>query len=142
MGRSILLGQIITSPQSQYALTLRPDIPVEPIVGLPLHKAYMRADGGAGSYVYSIADPPAWLSINAVTGQLIGTPPDTAEYLVEVTVQDGATTIAYAMIRIKARSPLVWVGGTPPVGEIGVPYEFDLYASGYTGTMSWTLRKV
>lgn len=139
MGRSILLGQIITSPQSQYALTLRPDIPVEPIVGLPLHKAYMRADGGAGSYVYSIAHPPAWLSINAVTGQLIGTPPDTAEYLVEVTVQDGATTIAYAMIRIKARSPLVWVGGAPPVGEIGVPYEFDLSASGYTGTMSWAL---
>jgi hypothetical protein len=139
MGRSILLGQIITSPQSQYALMLRPDIPVEPIVGLPLHKAYMRADGGAGSYVYSIAHPPAWLSINAVTGQLIGTPPDTAEYLVEVTVQDGATTIAYAMIRIKAIGRMRAENVTPVDGEVAVAYSYTFTVSGNTGSVTWAV---
>lgn len=39
------------------------------------YAASATATGGAGSYIYSLVNSPAWLSINATSGQLSGTPP-------------------------------------------------------------------
>ncbi|MBA8886166.1 hypothetical protein FHW12_000357 [Dokdonella fugitiva] len=138
MGRAVLIATITTNPQSADALTLRPSFPTQPVAGVAATNCAIVASGGTGGYVYALVNhPPAWITVDSTTGALTFTAPDTGKYTIDAEVQDSSSTVAYLQFSIEATSPVVFTGGTPPIGEIGIAYEFALTASGATGTMSW-----
>ena len=105
------------------------------------YSAQLTATGGTGSYTWSISGQPSWLSIDATTGELIGTPPTgsagTYNFTVEVTdgqqtVQANLTITVYAQLQITTTSL--------PDGYDGqTGYSATLTATGGTGTCTWNI---
>jgi Tfp pilus tip-associated adhesin PilY1 len=123
----------------------------------------MTATGGDGNYTWSLAGKPAWLTLNASTGQLSGTPGtgDVGTVSISATVTDTCSTVntktktatletvlpgcvavddpdtpevETTTISILTPSGTAFVNGT-----VGAPYVYTMSATGGDGNFTWTL---
>jgi large repetitive protein len=126
------------------ALSLSIPSPIKGKIGQPIDPVQAIASGGAGSgYKYAMWDfspaLPAGLTFNATTGQITGTPQETASnsnYRGQVT--DSATNFATSnYFEIDIQAPLVFAGTPDPDAYVGYDYAASVpKASGGDG-MPW-----
>ncbi len=118
--------------------------PADGVVGQPYSIASpLAVNGGTTPYTWTAVGLPAGLSIAPSTGAIAGTP-TTANpngSTVTVTATDTATppeSVSYSPT-IRVGSPLVIAPATLPAGTIGVPYTYQLSASGGIGGLVFGL---
>jgi len=95
-------------------------------------------DPGADTLTWSIVTDAGWLSLDASSGLLSGTPvnDDIGTYNVQITVNDGnngTDTANFALIVSNVNDIPVISVVTPPQGNVGEYYELDLNASDEDG---------
>lgn len=101
----------------------------------------ITASGGAGSYIFSSTDLPGWLTLNALSGVLSGTAPNSAvSYSFSLTVQDGeGKTISSTFDLDVVSSPLAFeTASTLPNAKKKKAYSTTIAASGGAGGYQYT----
>ncbi|MBS1875690.1 MAG: putative Ig domain-containing protein [Acidobacteria bacterium] len=97
------------------------------------------ASGGSGTYSWSAAGLPSWLSLSAA-GVLSGTPPSAGSIPFTVTLTDPVSAASIqasfsltvnAVLGILTTSPL-------PAGTVGAPYSVNFAATGGSGSYIWS----
>ncbi|MFC4210214.1 putative Ig domain-containing protein [Pedobacter lithocola] len=80
------------------------------------------ATGGTGPYVYSAINLPPGLAFNATTREITGTPTQTGNYSIPVTVTDATGNSLTAIYTVKITNPLVLPAATLASGVTGQVY--------------------
>jgi uncharacterized protein YjbI with pentapeptide repeats len=130
------LNVSVTPLTLQFVLT-----PPDGVVGQPYSTAPLAVNGGTTPYIWTAPGLPAGLAINPSTGQISGIPTvaNPAGSIVTITATDAATpaeSVPYSpTIRIGA--PIQITPLTLPAGTIGVPYTFQVGASGGIGGLGF-----
>ncbi|RKY11274.1 MAG: hypothetical protein DRP82_07660, partial [Planctomycetota bacterium] len=98
--------------------------------------------GNPANYNWSVSGQPSWLSIDAATGELSGTPPSgsTGTYTFTIEVTDGQQTASKRFsLTVKPAGSLIITTATLPEGKVGAPYPATtLTAAGGTAPYTWT----
>jgi hypothetical protein len=98
------------------------------------------ATGGVPPYKWSATGMPPGLSVNPVSGQVLGTPtaPNPNPYNITVSVTDSGlpplaspVTANYPVTIAPPPAPAVHTTPVPPPGVVNLPYTFTFSASGY-----------
>ncbi len=109
------------------------------------YSATMSVTGGVAPYSWSLTGNPSWLSINAATGALSGTPTgtsaSTANFTVSVTdsetpkavTANGGRTIAVSIPVLEITTT------TLPAGTVNTPYSATVSATGGIPPYTWSL---
>jgi len=91
---------------------------------------------GAPPLTFAASGLPASLTLNAATGEVRGTPTGVGSYQALVTVTDANGQVATGQfpfsVTAPAPVPLGFTGSFPPSGQVGVPYQFSISATGGT----------
>ncbi|MGA7409942.1 MAG: putative Ig domain-containing protein [Bryobacteraceae bacterium] len=108
------------------------------IVGVPF-SATLAAANGTSPYNWQISGQPSWLTINAATGVLSGTPAAAGPFTFTATVTDSGdpSSTAQAQVTITVVPQLQVVSSTTFAGIVGVPFSVALAATGGTSPYSW-----
>lgn len=98
-----------------------------------------QAGGGTGVYTFSAPGLPSWLSLNASTGVLAGTPPASGPVTFQVTFTDNGTQHLTQPFTLPVIAG-VNITTTSPLGaaSVGVPYKLNFAAAGGTPGYTWT----
>lgn len=111
------------------------------------YSASFAATGGTAPYTWSVGNTstwPTWLSINASTGALTGTPNVTSNSSITVQVADSSSPAQTATKTLSfsiagAIPPLVITTTSLPNGSVGSAYSATLAATGGTSPYSWSI---
>ncbi|RKY16834.1 MAG: hypothetical protein DRP63_04725, partial [Planctomycetota bacterium] len=110
--------------------------------GVPYSYRIQATGGNSSNYNWRISGQPSWLSINAATGELSGTPPagSAGTYTFTVTVDDGQQTTSKQFdLTVNSAASLTITTTTLPEGEVGVAYPVTtLTATGGTPPYTWS----
>ncbi|MDC1142121.1 putative Ig domain-containing protein [Planctomycetota bacterium] len=114
--------------------------------GFPIVGSFLQSTGGFGTIQWSLTIAPAWLSINASSGQLLGTPPvgtapSTVNFTAEVTdslSQSDSKSFQFFVPIVTALS-ITTVSPLPTVFE-GSSVNVQLTATGGVLPLSWSLQ--
>lgn len=96
------------------------------------------AKGGIPPYSWTATGLPAMLSLNASTGQILGTPTSPGNFTVNVTVSDSGNPVAhfpqgppqsYQLVINLPTPPVINSTPLPPVGAVTLPYTFTFTAN-------------
>jgi hypothetical protein len=109
--------------------------------GVP-YAFHLIASGGVRPYAWSVSSGPLpkGLTLNP-SGVISGTPKAWGTFPLTLQVADSATPPGTATIALTLTitDPIAIVTPPPPAGEAGVPYYFDLNASGGVGPYAWSI---
>jgi hypothetical protein len=108
------------------------------------YNAKFGATGGSGSYTFAVTGGslPAWLTLNANTGALRGTPTTTGTSTFTITATDsksGATGNQAYTLTVNAASTLTVSPATLPGATINTTYSTTLRATGGSGTYTFAV---
>lgn len=137
---------VVSPPTGSDDLTLRIDYQRPLRNGSPIVGALIGVGGVPPYGGYSLTGAPGWLSVDASTGILSGTPNAIGVTEVIASVTDSAAVTYTCTVSINVVSRLYVVAASPPVGEYSavlssVPYNYRFLIGGYTGTteqLLWT----
>ena len=103
------------------------------------YSAQLAAAGGTGSYSWSATGLPAWLTLNASSGVLAGTPTAAGTYSFTVQVTDSAKSTDSKAFSITIVQALAIATASPlPGGTVGTAYSQTLAATGGILPYSWS----
>ena len=110
------------------------------IVGVPF-SATLAAANGTSPYNWQISGQPSWLTINAATGVLSGTPAAAGPFTFTATVTDSGdpSSTAQAQVTITVVPQLQVVSSTNFAGIVGVPFSATLAAANGTSPYTWQI---
>ena len=92
----------------------------------------MVAVGGTPPYTYSVVSAPSWLSVNASTGVVSGTPPAPGVFVLPLKVVDHAGAGQTEPVTFDVAPDVSMVTSSLPNAQLGVSYSAPLQASGGT----------
>ncbi len=106
-------------------------------VGLVLRPATVVAAGGRGPYAWSLVGGPGWLTIDAASGAIRGTPTAAGAFAVQISAKDvyGATATASATASVKGK--LTLKATKLPVTKTGKAFRATLRSTGGVGSLTW-----
>ncbi|MEE1943797.1 putative Ig domain-containing protein [Pedobacter sp. KR3-3] len=96
------------------------------------------ATGGTGPYTYVASNLPPGLSFNPATRQITGTPTQSGNYSIGVTVTDGTGKTATNTYPVKVIGALSLPTATLANGTVGVPYPTQTLPAVSGGTAPYT----
>ena len=113
--------------------------PPAAVKGAP-YSVTLTASGGTPPYTWSVnaGTLPPGLTLSSA-GVLAGTPTVAGSYPFSVNVIDQNNGIATASITLVVGPSLSLTFGTPPTGQVGVPYTDTLTAAGGTTPYTWSV---
>ena len=113
--------------------------PPAAVVGVP-YSTTLTATGGTTPYTWSVnaGSLPPGLALSSA-GVLSGTPTASGSYPFTVNVIDKNNGIATASITLVVGAGVALTFGTPPTGQVGVPYIDLLTATGGTTPYTWSV---
>ena len=113
--------------------------PPAAVKGAP-YSTTLTATGGTLPYTWSVnvGTLPPGLTLSSA-GVLAGTPTTVGSYPFSVNVIDQNNGIATASITLVVGAGLSLTFGTPPTGQVGVPYTDTLTAAGGTTPYTWSV---
>ena len=129
--------RVVTPP-----LKIRNIADVEATVGKPMPARAASASGGKPPYVFSMSGKPSWVSFNASTGRIGGTPRSTGTSTATVTVtDDDDNTATTAPFQLRVSSPLT----VAAISNVVVTWQLDMdpvqvSASGGRGAYTYSLE--
>jgi len=126
---------------AQFALTIIPKLVITttalpPVIVGASYNVTLTATGGVTPYTWSVTGLPAGLSLNASTGAITGIPTTSGAVTVSVSVTDGTQTAA-AALALNVIAKLVITSGNLGGATAGVPYSFQLTATGGIPPYLW-----
>ena len=110
--------------------------------GIAYSYTLQAAGGNSSNYNWSISGQPSWLSIDASTGELSGTPPagSAGSYTFTVEVTDGQQTASKQFdLTVKPAGSLTITTTSLPDATEGVTYSATIEAAGGTTPYTWTV---
>jgi hypothetical protein len=131
------LTQYFTVPVNA-ALEFNTASPLPPAsVGIPYSETLV-ASGGSGSYTWSAANLPGWLSLSAA-GALTGTPPQAGAVTMRITVKDTQNNSISQTFTLPVVSALTIETVSPlPAATVNFPYTLTFAAAGGAGNYQWS----
>ncbi len=138
--RANALVKIITSPDGAPALQLRCLVPIPLRRGVP-GAIYIYAAGGVPPYAYAIVAGalPAGMGPILPGGNVIGTPTATGRFEFLVEAQDSAAVVVQQRFAVEVAGRLLPLAVAPVIGEVTLPYSYQMRVSGATGAVTWSL---
>ena len=105
------------------------------------YSVFLTGKGGTPPYTWAASGLPPVLSINAGSGAISGTLIAGGNYLVTVILRDAANSTATAQFTLAVGAPLLSIAPSSnlPAGTVGVPYTGFIFASGGTGSYTFSL---
>ncbi len=113
------------------------------VVGVP-YPGSLGAQGGTPPYTWSLSGQPSWLSVNATTGVLSGTPAAAGQFSFTATVTDSTQPTPLTQSQLfnaTVVAGLTITTSSVPSGVVGVAYAVlaPLVAQGGTQPYKWSL---
>jgi hypothetical protein len=107
------------------------------------YTARVRSCGGVKPYVWEVESLPDWLSFDASSGSLSGTPPESGIHDLMVKIRDGEETTDSKLLRLSVypRDGLLIATRALPAAIQGKDYSAQLEASGGIAPYFFTLRR-
>jgi hypothetical protein len=102
------------------------------------YSATLAASGGLPPYTWSATGLPAGLALNPSTGAITGTPTQSGNFSVNVTVTDSSSQTASASLALNIVPILVILTTGLPSGTVGVGYVAGLSGSGGSTPYAWS----
>jgi hypothetical protein len=97
--------------------------------------------GGVSPFTVTGSGVPGWLTLNAGTGNLTGTPPSGGAFVFTITVTDAQTPTANTgseTFTLVVDPPTITTASPLPSATIGIAYSQNLAATGGTSPYTWT----
>jgi hypothetical protein len=143
-GSSTDVGAAKYTASSPGSLTLTPAT-LPAATANTAYSATASAAGGSGSYTFAVnsGSLPSWLTLNASTGVLSGTPTSTGASSFTITATDSTNSSltgakAYTLT-VNAASSLTVSPGTLSAGTLNSPYSATLGATGGSGSYTFAV---
>ena len=115
--------------------------PTTATVGQPYTYTFI-ATGSPDTMTYTLKGAPAWLTVNAGTGAVTGTPTSPAtNFTFTVTASNGVSpnaTTAPIAVTVQA-APTFTTASPPTTGTTGRPYSYTFVAAGTPNTITYSL---
>jgi hypothetical protein len=110
------------------------DVPYGPIT-------LTGATGGAGGFVYTLTGGalPAGSTLNLLTLELDGTPTEAGTFAFTLTATDASGATATADYTLQVNEAIVLDATAPPESTVGIPYNFQILATGGTGVLTFAV---
>ncbi len=102
------------------------------------YSATLAADGGTTAYFWAVQDAPSWLSVNATTGALSGTPDAAGSFTVTVTVTDANLRSASRELSLTVSPAVVISTASLPNAVKGTAYSTTVSATGGRTPYVWS----
>ncbi len=117
---------------------------IPPAVVGQAYSVTLAASGGSGAYSWSIETGgvnDSWLSIDATTGELSGTPTTDASFVVIIRCADAdeATNFDLALFQQYSHTVLIKTARVPDA-VVGSAFAFTLEATGGSGSYGWSIE--
>ncbi len=138
--------QVASYPVTNFSVvsvvTLSCTLPSTGEVGVSYTGASCAASGGSGTYTYSLSGQPAWMSINATTGAISGTPTASGTFTFTAKAVDTSSTpqtgtFPVTSFSVAADPTLTCTAATE--GVVGTAYSANCNASGGTGSYTYSV---
>lgn len=115
--------------------------PISPGVTGQAYSQALAATGGTAPRSWSLTGNPAWLTINAATGALTGTPTaaGTVNFTARVTDANQAIATKVLQLPIAAPAPPTITTATLPNWTVGRAYSQTVQATGGAGGYTWSV---
>lgn len=140
MSRQNTLVTIVSEPDFARPLALKLVTGATKIIAGSAMTALLVASGGAGAYAYSLKSGPGWMSVNATTGAVTGTPTAPGRAFFVAKVEDAASVIAEHSFSINVESRL-WPGFDDVFpAEVGIYYEYMVSVNDALGAVTWAVQ--
>jgi len=140
MSRQNTLVTIVSDPDFARPLALKLVTGATKIIAGSAMTAFLVASGGAGAYAYSLKSGPGWMSVNATTGAVTGTPTAPGRAFFVAKVEDAAAVIAEHSFSIDVESRL-WPGFDDVFpAEVGIYYEYMVSVNDALGAVTWAVQ--
>jgi uncharacterized protein (TIGR03437 family) len=129
----------ITAP-----LSITTTSPIPATAGAPLGPFVLQAAGGAPPYLWFVAPGsqqlPPWLSVDASSGFLSGTPPAAGTFPFTIQVNDSAQSTLTKALSVVVAPPLtISTASAAPAGTVGSNYSLTFAATGGNSPFSWAV---
>ena len=112
--------------------------PLPPATPNTLYSVTVSVAGGNGVYTVGATGLPNWLAFNTKTGVLSGTPPSAGPVTFQLTVSDNVNQTLTQYFTVPVNAALTFGTSALPAASVGLPYPETLFASGGSGTYTWT----
>lgn len=115
-----------------------------PLAGATVGRSYtanQTSTGGTAPKVWTASALPTGLAINASTGQITGTPTETASPATILPVLTDANSVASAAhpLELTVAAAVAWSTSSLPGGTVGTAYDQDVTSTGGTAPVAITL---
>lgn len=105
------------------------------VAGASYLSAPLTAAGGTAPYIFALSGAPSGITLNG-SNEIAGTTTQTGSFDFVVTATDANGAIGVQTYRVTFEAPTIQLVTSIPAGEVGMPYQGSVTASGGAGSLT------